>query len=398
MTVSFNLFVSRADAQAPSSTNVTSPLDDVVHTLCDKRVVLLGENPTHSFANTLEFKVQIVHRLIDECQFNSLYFEAGIYDFIHLEQVRSSGERVTDSLISAAIGGLWANRETQALVPFLTERVNAGRLMLAGLDDQIGAGTWASSEMANDLVQPLQAEEKIRCTAAFRKHLLWQYTDEAPYGPADKKNLLDCLDESQMKLASRREKTGTAEQSRVMVESLQRDLARNFTEDDFTKEDQVLKWMNDRDRSMYLNYTWLGGRLPAHSKIIVWAATVHTAKDLPGIAGFEGRIPLGSYIHREEKGKAFSLGFSAYSGEYAFTHRPVKHLSDAPASSLEARVFAHIDSNTVYLSSQQLREYGSCAARVLGIGFNTAPWDQILDGLIVFRQERAPTWIKRAVQ
>lgn len=398
LVVTFALFVSRFEGQAPALADVIPPLDEVVHTLCDKRVVLLGENPTHSFANTLDFKVQIVRRLVDECHFNSLYFEAGAYDFIHLERIRSSGQQVTDSLISAAIGGLWANKETQALVPFLAERVNAGRLMLAGLDDQLGAGTWASREMASDLVQPLQAEEKNRCTAVFRKHLLWQYTDEAPYGPSDKKNLLGCLDEIQVKLASPKDKAMAAEQSRVMVESLQRVLARNFTEDDFTKEDQVLKWMNDRDRSMYLNYRSLRSRFPANSKIIVWAATVHTAKDLQDVEGFEGRLPLGSYIHQEEKGKAFSLGFSAYSGEYAFTHPPVRRLSDAPASSLEARVFAHSASNTAYLSPEQLLEYGSCAARVLGTGFNTAQWAQILDGLIVFRQERAPAWIKRGVQ
>ncbi len=58
--------------------------------------------------------------------------------------------------------------------------------------------------------------------------------------------------------------------------------------------------MNDRER-LHVPELQMGfrSRLPAKSKIIVWAATVHTAKDLSGIQGFEGRVPLGSYIHEE---------------------------------------------------------------------------------------------------
>jgi erythromycin esterase-like protein len=283
----------------------------------------------------------------------------------------------------------------QALVPFLTEKVNARSLTLGGLDDQLGAGTWASHEMSTDLVQPLQGEERSRCAAILQRHMLWQYTDEAPYSPADKEKIVGCLTEIQTQLASAKQKTKSIDQSAVMLDSLQRNLAREFTENDFTKKDQALKWFNDRDRSMFLNFKWLRSRLPAKSKIIVWAATVHTAKDLSGIQGFEGRVPLGSYIHEELKDKAFSLGFSAYSGEYAFTHQPVKQLGDAPPSSIEAQVFAHTDADTAYLSREQLRRYNSIEGRPLDITPTAARWDQVIDGLVLFRQEHAPTWIKR---
>ena len=388
-----------AEGQPSASTETKSPSDQVVQALCGKRVVLLGENPIHGFADTLNFKAQIVHRLVDECHFNALYFEAGTYDFIHLERVRSSGQAVTDKMISAGIGGLWANDETQALVPFLTEKVKMGSLMLGGLDDQLGAGTWPSREMSVDLVQPLQAEEKARCTAILQRHMLWQYTEEAPYGPADKQKILGCLKTIQVKLeSSEAQNTDAARQSLEMVRSLQRNFERNFTEDDFTKKDQVLKLTNDRDHSMYMNYTWLQNRLPANSKIVVWAATVHTAKELGGIADFEERVPLGPYLQKDEGNKAFSLGFSAYSGEYSCTHQPVKRLSDAPASSIETKVFAKNESNTVYLSSEQPKRFGPSPACILGTGFDTGQWNKILDGLIIFRQEHDPTWIKRRTQ
>jgi erythromycin esterase-like protein len=381
-----------------AATIKSADTNEVVHALCGKSVALLGEPPIHSFGNTLDFKVQLVRRLVNACHFNALFIESGIYDYIHIEQALSSGQDASDSMISAAIGGLWANKEMQALVPFLAKRVRAGSLTLGGLDDQIGAGTWASREMSSDLVQPLQGKERSRCTTILQRHMLWQYTDEAPYGPADKEKIVGCLTEIQAQLASAKQRTKSLDENAVMLDSLQRNLARDFTENDLTKKDQALKWMNDRDHSMFLNYKWLRSRLPAKSKIIVWAATVHTAKDLTGIQGFEGRVPLGSYIHEELKDKAFSLGFSAYAGEYAFTHHPVQRLSDAPPSSLEAQVFAHTDSDTVYLSREQLRHYNSIEARPLGNDPTAARWDQVIDGLVLFRQEHAPTWIKRSGQ
>ena len=161
------------------------------------------------------------------------------------------------------------------------------------------------------------------------------------------------------------------------------------------KSNQKVKSWNDRDRSMYLNFQWWLSRLPTNRKVIVWAATVHVAKSLSGIDGFEGKVPLGSYIRRDFGERAFSLGFSAYSGSYAFVGQPVRELSAAPDSSLEWRVFANRDSDTVYIPLKQLRKFGSVGARPLGTDFKTARWDEVLDGLVVFRRERAPQYLPR---
>jgi erythromycin esterase-like protein len=365
--------------------------DPVLHDLCGKRVALLGESPVHGFGKTLEFKVALVRRLVDECHYNALLIESPAYDFVHMRRQARSGQPVTDAMISAAIGGLWANKEVRSLVPFLAQKVNAGTLRLGGLDDQLGRGTWAQHEMSAALVQSLPPEERSRCLGVLQRNTLWQYTDDAPYGPGDKAKIVGCLDEIEGRIAPRQEPASlSADEDRMMIESLKRNFARNFTEDDFTKPDQSLKWMNDRDRSMYINFQWWLSHLPPRSKVIVWAATVHTAKDLSAVPQFEGRVPLGSYIRQDFKDQAFSLGFSAYSGSY-ITVRPLAHvLSPAPADSLEARSFAGLDAETVYLSREQLHSFGVVPARPLGTNFTTTRWDDVLDGLVVFREERAP--------
>jgi erythromycin esterase-like protein len=333
---------------------------------------------------------------VDECHYNVLLVESGIYDFIHIQKILKSGQDATDAMLSAAIGGLWASTEVQPLVPFLRERVKAGSLTLGGLDDQIGVRTYASRDMAFDLVQYLQGGERSRCLSILQRHLSWQYTADVPYGPSDKAKIVDCLNEIEGRPAQAEEgRKPSAEEDNAMIESLKRNLARDFTEDQGTKSDQEVKSWNDRDRSMYLNFKWLCSRLPPHSKVIVWASTVHVAKELSGVNGFEGKVPFWSYIRRNFGDRAFSLGFSAYSGDYAFVHQPVREFSAAPAFSLEGQAFAHCDSDTVYLSRNQLRKYGSVAARPLGTSFNTAHWENVLDGLVIFRKEHAPGWLTR---
>jgi len=96
--------------------------DPVVHALCGKKVALLGESPVHGFGKTLEFKVELVRRLIEECHYNALFVESGIYDYIDIQKKLKSGQDVTDAMISAAFGGLWATTEMKPLIPFLRER------------------------------------------------------------------------------------------------------------------------------------------------------------------------------------------------------------------------------------------------------------------------------------
>ena len=384
----------RAAAQATTPAKEDRETEPVVRALCGKRVALLGESPVHGFGEALKFKVEVVRRLVDECHYNALFWESGTYDYINIGRKVDSGQELTSAMISAAIGGVWANKEVQPLVPFLREKVMAGSLTLGGLDDQIGAGSYASREMASDLVQALRGDERSRCFAILQKHMRWQYTDDAPYGPPDKTKIVGCLDEIEDHLSQPGEsKKSRAEEDKAMIDSFKRELARDFTEDDWTKSDQKLKWWNDRDRSMYLNFEWLFSRLPRNSKVIVWAATVHVAKDLSGITGFEGETPFGSYVRREFGDQAFALGFSAYSGGYEFIHPPVKELSAAPVSTLEGQVFTQRDSDTIYLSREQLQKRGAIAARLLGTDFKMAHWDRVVDGLVVFRKERAPSWL-----
>jgi erythromycin esterase-like protein len=379
----------RPNQPAVAETRAPSISDLVVHELCGKRVAFLGEAPMHGFGNTLQFKVEVARRLVTECHYNAFFIESGAYDFLNIQKALKSGRTVTVPMIAAAIGGLWATREVEPLLPFLLEKAESGVLVLGGLDDQLGRGTYAQQQMPPDLVKYLQGDDKVQCLAALQKHTLWQYSSEAPYGPKDKALILGCLDKIEPSVSLPRD--GAAHEYEVaMVKNLKRLFARDFKADVPAGVDLATQAFNDRDRSMYTNFRWLMSRLPAKSKVIVWTATSHAAKDLSGVPGQEKRVSLGSYINRDFKGQAFVLGISAYSGTYGMARQPVRPLAAAPANSLECHAFDEGDSDTRYLDAGQIRKHGFILARPLGPDFKNANWGDVLDGLVIFREERPP--------
>jgi len=372
-----------------------SDADRVVHELCGKSVALLGESPLHGFGRTLEFKVALIPRLVGECHYNAFFIESGTYDFLNIQKRLQSGQEVTESMIASAIGGLWATREVQPLLPFLLDRAKAGRLLLGGLDDQLQRGTYAQSEMPSDLVAYLQNDEKTRCLAILQRHTLWQYTVDSPYSPKDKALILGCLDSIETNLAKAPSSTVPfREYYTAMVKSLKRPFSWDFRHDVPKGVDESILDRNDRDRWMYLNFQWLLSRLPARSKVIVWAANNHVAKDMGAIPTERAVVPFGYYVHREFKSRAFALGFSAYCGSYAMVGQPAQPLSAAPRNSMEAQAFNGRDSDTTFLSSKELRKLGLIPAR-LRSGFTTARWGDVLDGMLIFYEEHPPDFVRR---
>ena len=146
-----------------------------------------------------------------------------------------------------------------------------------------------------------------------------------------------------------------------------------------------------RDASMFHNFEFLMARLPARSKVVVWTATVHSARDLSRVPGREGSRSLGSLIAREYGNHLFSLGISAYSGTFARTGHPPAKLPDPPAASLEANAVAGAHEDLRYLTQHDLSQLGAVASRLMGTAFVAAPWDGIFDGGVVIRDERPPS-------
>ncbi|QSQ17051.1 erythromycin esterase family protein [Myxococcus landrumensis] len=384
--------------EAPRAAAPVTDADRIVRDLCDKRMALLGEEAHHGSARTVAFKVELVRRLVEECQFDAFYLEAGTYDFVNIAERLKAGEPVGEDMVATAIGGLWANREMAPLVPFLTQRLNAGTLVAGGLDDQLNRDTYAHRQMSSELLPLLEGARREVCGAELERYMAWGYDEAHPYSPETVAVLRGCLKEMESVL-SRPESSGRARTQGYlqMVRSLERFFGRQAAALSRApaKGSGGRDWSdyNGRDRSMFTNLEWLLAQSARPRKVIVWLATIHAAKDFRALDGdIREAIPFGSHVQSRFGAEAFVLGFSAHAGSYSNVNTPrTQVLEPAVADSLEHWAFSGHTSDTRYLDASQLRDLGSRAARPISYAWMTGPWATVVDGLLVIREESRTT-------
>lgn len=353
--------------------------------LCKIQVAMLGEIATHGDGHTLAFKVALVERLVDQCGFNTVLFEANQDEFIHLNQRLRSKEAVTSDDVLSAVGGLWKfYREFQPLAPFLLTRAQSGKIFLGGLDDQLGqlGQNYANVGMISELTNLLPQSERQSCSTALHKRIYSDYSETAPYSKLDRSQIDTCL--TAMQAASGTDTTSTAvakQEQQEMIAATQQWVSRDFSSE--------AESMANRDRSMFQTFKWLQSRLPKKHKVIVWAATVHIAKQGDPTWGDRAGTNLGSFVHREYGEHARSIGFSALAGSFRQGKGSFPIIPTAPADSVEVQALQ--GTRTSYVNAPQLAALGKRPGAFFVHSYQTLAWSDFLDGVVIFRTERPPS-------
>ena len=376
-----------ATASAPirpeaEATGIDRALEGAVHDLCNHDVALLGE-ADHGDGTTVAFKVALVQRLVTRCHYNALFFEGSHYEFLNLSRRLRARQPVSPEQVATAIGGLWKfDRELAPLIPFLAAQAGSGRLRLGGIDDQLGGlgQTYENDEMPAELTAFLAAGRGAECREALHRRIYSESTNDAP----ERARLQSCLAEigdavARSPALDRPDREDLLE----MVASAARFVARPTSD--------MVAYVHDRDRSMYLNFRWLADRLPPGSRIIVWASTSHIAKDGAVTGDYVGARNLGSYLHESYGRRAFALGFTALGGAHFWTRRePSRPIASASPGSLEVLALSGSGADAAYLGTRQLRALGAVPGSMFLHRPVTASWASVLDGVVVFREEQPP--------
>lgn len=358
--------VARAQEPAPQSI-----IDEVVRAMCQKRVVLLGEMPTHGEALTFDAKARITDRLVAQCGFSAVLFEAPIYDFLGLERAVESRTASSEQLDNA-IGRFWLTRELAPWRRALFESATQRRLVVGGLDDQISITSRYAVATLPQLIGEASADSTAtECRTAVSRHLGWTYDTANPFDDREQQKLQQCA-RNAVDVASGRGSTDAA--SRVMLESFARYADR-----------QRKGATSERDESLYRNLAWYVDRLPANSRVVVWTASVHAARR----RGSLPYVPLGTRAVERWGDGVGSVGFSAYAGQRSMAARPAAPIPEAPPGSLEA--LATSGSAWALLEAERLRALGPVPSRLLG-RFTSETWSDFFDAVVVIRQEVAPTF------
>jgi erythromycin esterase-like protein len=355
--------------------------------LCHAQVAMIGEIATHGDGHTLAFKVGLVERLIDKCGFDSIFFEANQDEFLHLDRRLQSRQTVTPDDLLTAVGGLWKfYREFQPLAPFLLQRAKTGRVLLGGLDDQLAqlGQNYANDVMISEFTSLLPLPERQDCTSSFHRRVYFEYPENAPYSKGDQSQLDACL--AKVEAASRADSTvvGRAKDERQeMISATQRWVSRDFTP---TSES-----MANRDRSMFQTFEWWRRHHSEKHKVIVWAATVHIAKQGSTNWGDHGGTNFGSFIHRKYGRHARALGFSALEGSFRQGKGKFPAVPIAPADSVEAQTLEGTTASAVYVGSKNLAAMKTRPGAFFYHSYQTLDWSDFLDSVVVFKIEHPPT-------
>ena len=350
--------------------------------LCQRDVALLGE-ADHGDGTTIAFKVALVQRLVTQCHFNALFFEGSHYEFLNLSRRLRAGQAVSPDMVATAIGGLWKfDRELAPLLPFLAAQAGSERLVLGGIDDQLGGldQAYANDAMPAELTAFLDAPRRAQCREALRRRIYSESANDAP----ERAGLQSCLAEIRGAVARSPALDRPAREDLLeMIASAGRFLARPTSD--------MVAYVHDRDRSMYLNFRWLADRLPAHSRIIVWASTSHIAKDGGATGDYVGARNLGSYLHEVYGSRAFALGFSALGGAHFWTRQErSRPIPAALPGSLEALALAGSGADAAYLGPRRLAALGAVPGSLFLHQPVTTQWSWEVDGVVIFRELQPP--------
>ena len=142
-------------------------------------------------------------------------------------------------------------------------------------------------------------------------------------------------------------------------------------------------------RRIYGEYQWLSERLGSDTRSIVWGATVHLSRDATATKLFLGGDNFGAYINRAHGRRAFFLGFAAAGGA-SLSGTEMRARPDATLRSVEAGALAKASSDSVYVSRRSLQGFGSRSGGLFSPEPVTTNWANVVDGLVVFREERPP--------
>lgn len=369
----------------------SAEIDRLVRDVCRKEVVLLGEDASHAGGRTFEVKTEVVRRLVTRCGFDAVLFESQLYDLLDVEHAVAD-KTATPMQLAGAIGGLWARaEESRPLFDFLYREAMAGRIRIAGIDPQVGGimGEYSKRQLGGVLVEPLAGVRREACRRELDTHNGWRYDDAHPFDEAAKHRLRGCIDDIRTALAGQGADPTSgdiASEPAAMAAAYSRYLDMALGGDG-----------NMRDLGMYENIQWHRGRWPKGTRLIVWCATVHAAKALHGLA--TDMTPMGHHLHAAYGKQAYGkyvavIGFTALSGRFGNpgTRGEPNVLQPAEASALENVVLAGSDAGLRYVDHERLRRLGTIVSRPINYRKqHAASWADVLDGLIVLREERATT-------
>jgi erythromycin esterase len=363
-------------------------------------LVLLGEE-SHGDGATFLAKTRLIKFLHKEMGFDILVFESGLYDCSKAWQSFNAGEDITN-VFRRGVWGLWSkSQQVDALVSYLDRAHALGQpLELAGLDPSLVDSTFGES-LVNELRNvvdsidfPARKHERINRFLTTVQHLTRQDYGSGRMKKPEAEELGSFVSTASELARAIEASSNLTPQDRAFWARLLESISINarWLTLDFRNPDWALVEL--RDMQMARNLISLMRHQYPSRKVIVWAASMHIARNLIEIqvqdtalqALYRHKRVMGDDLWKELQGKMYSLGFTAFEGEFgAWAVKPRK-LQQPSVNSFEDLLTragmnnAIVDFRQLATGGEWLRE--EMKSRPLGYTEMTARWNAVFDGMM----------------
>ena len=361
------------------------------------RMVMLGEQ-SHGDGTTFLAKARLIAFLHQEMGFDVLAWESGIYDVHEVWDHIRAGEDVL-AASRRGIFGIWTRSE-QVLptLDYVSRTLGTARpLEMAGFDNQL-TGTIADDSLsahvlafARGIGSPVADDPEWPAAAATLTDLAVTGSQPKP-SLADQARLLRILGALRLDAFARSERDREAlfwMQALSSIESYAR--MRWAANTPPTSEDN-----NPRDAQMGANLVWLANNYYPGRKIIVWAASAHTARNLAPLRTSEGVRPfasgwtvhMGDQVYRAPGVEMYSIGFTAAGGSFGQVGGAPQTIRPNLLESLETH-FAATPFDYAFIDFRQRAAGGDWLtdtySRPFGYSDLRGDWTAVFDGMIFTR-------------
>lgn len=368
--------------------------------LKDVQIIGLGES-AHMMGETYRTKVNMIKFLHQECRFNTLAFESGMFDIFKTNELLKNGTATRDSLLKSLFG-IWHTNEVVPLLDYIIESQKTNNpINIVGIDNQFlrVSKTHLPTDFAS-FVDSLSKISKADLTldSLFFKSLkntmrLSNYFNKVPI--EDTLILYNKLEKIKKVIANNRIKDTYFNFWVHIINNIQSDYRKNYN-----REQRI------RDKQMAINIDfWLNQK--DNKKMIIWAASSHLIYSTTYIdqtdKNYKHLKPMGNIIKEKYLSKYYFLAFTPFQGKIGF--KGYFGLAKSKIKSKEKSFEEFVNNNYGFdyafyslrdsKNQNYLEEKGVKSSNILWARNVKMDLSKICDGIFYIKNEKLVTSIKK---